>query len=69
MGCNEHRIDRIVRMAILAPLFLLIGGLFLEGAAAAVFFVLAALMLVTGAIGFCPLYRVFGLNMCERETT
>ena len=44
MGCNEHRIDRIVRMAILAPLFLLIGGLFLEGAAAAVFFVLAALM-------------------------
>ena len=27
---------------------------------------IGAVLLVTGLVGFCPLYRVFGLNTCAR---
>ena len=33
-----------------------------------VLFVVAAVMLVTAAVGFCPLYRVFGISTCSVES-
>lgn len=30
--------------------------------------VVAGVMLVTAAVGFCPLYRVFGLSTCPVNT-
>ena len=30
-----------------------------------VLFVVAAVMLVTAAVGFCPLYRLFGISTCK----
>lgn len=57
--------DRDIRI-VLAALFGLIalfapfGGLWQIIPA-----VLALVMLVTAAIGFCPLYAVFGMNTCQ----
>lgn len=30
--------------------------------------ILALIMLVTAAVGFCPIYAVFGLNTCRIKT-
>jgi hypothetical protein len=59
MKTNESNIDRIIRaVAGVALLYLGFGGIF-GGALAAVAEVLGVVMLVTAAIGFCPLYAVF----------
>ena len=68
MTRNEGTIDRVIR---------LVAGLALGAAAFAtgvgstlgiVLAVLAVIMLATAATGFCPLYRVFGLNTCARTS-
>ncbi len=56
---NEAPIDRIVRIVLGIALFALVavGGL----AAPALYLVglVAAIALVTGVVGFCPLYAIF----------
>jgi Protein of unknown function (DUF2892) len=65
---NEGTLDRDIRL-VLAALFGLIalfapfGGLWQIIPA-----VLAVVMIVTAAIGFCPLYAIFGLNTCGLDT-
>ncbi len=63
MPRNEHEIDRFLRVFLLAPLFVVLA--FLVGPSgffAVLFFVLAAIMFVTGFAGSCLLYRVFGID-------
>jgi Inner membrane protein YgaP-like, transmembrane domain len=59
---NEHPIDRVARVVIGVVLFALIAA----GAVAAPWLYLAgfvgALLLVTGIVGFCPLYAVLRLS-------
>jgi hypothetical protein len=59
MKINEGTIDRVIRVALgvaLAYIGWTLGG----GVWSIVLYVLAALLLVTGAVGFCPVYRVLG---------
>ena len=58
MKHNTGNADRIVRV-ILAIVFA-VAGIALGGAVGIVCFVLAAVMLVTAAVGFCPLYTPRG---------
>jgi hypothetical protein len=59
MKTNESNLDRIVR--ILFGIILL--GLYLLGYVAGglgiVFVILGAIALITGIVGFCPLYALF----------
>ncbi|PRQ11627.1 DUF2892 domain-containing protein [Corynebacterium sp. 13CS0277] len=66
MNTNESTLDRIVR----AVIALAAGGgaLATSGAVSIVLWVVAAIMAVTAAIGFCPLYRVFGISTCPVKT-
>lgn len=65
MNKNTGNADRAVRVVVavvaVVAAFLLgfgsVGGIIL--------LVVAAVMLVTAAVGFCPLYRVFGINTCK----
>jgi hypothetical protein len=65
MTTNESSIDRIIRLVIgvaaLVGAFAVgvgsVGGIILA--------VVGAVMLVTAAVGFCPLYRVFGISTCK----
>jgi hypothetical protein len=53
--------DRVVRVVVATPAFWALGVMVGNGTpASVVFYVLAAIMLVTGLTGYCPLYRVFG---------
>ncbi len=59
MKTNESNVDRIIRVVVgVVLLFLGFGGA-LAGSLAVMADVLGAVMLLTAAIGFCPLYAVF----------
>jgi hypothetical protein len=62
MKTNEHTIDRALRV---------IAGLVLIGLAATgtvgVWGWIGVLPLVTGAVGFCPAYAVFGMSTCATK--
>ncbi len=53
--------DRALRVVVATPVFWALGVMVGNGTAASVvFYVLAAVMFVTGLTGFCPLYRLLG---------
>ena len=59
LGINEGSVDRVVR--VIAGLLLL--SLWAFGPKT-LFGLFGFIPLVTGLIGFCPLYRVLGINTC-----
>lgn len=65
MTHNTGNADRMVRVVL--AVVLAVAGIALGGTLGIVCFVLAAVMLVTAAVGFCPLYRLVGVNTCKVE--
>jgi hypothetical protein len=68
MTRNMSTSDRLLRAALAAPAAL--GGALVLGPATIlgiVLLALAAIMLGTAAIGYCPLYALFGLSTRERR--
>ncbi len=63
MGGNDRKI-RIGVAVVLAVLAYFVGFGSTLGIIA---LVVAAVMLVTSAVGFCPLYTLFGINTCKRS--
>ena len=63
MTKNMNTLDRALRAFVAAPL-LVIAALFVGAGTilGVVLLLLAAVMLATGAVGFCPLYALFHLN-------
>ena len=67
MKQNIGTTDRILRIVVAAPVFVILG--IVTGPAAPiswVFYVLGAVMLGTGVVGFCPLYLPFKLSTRSR---
>jgi uncharacterized membrane protein len=65
MKSNEGTIDRLLRGV--AGIALLYSGLVLaSGTVGIVLTALGAILLVTGVVGFCPLYAAFHLNTSKR---
>lgn len=60
---NEGKVDRIVRVVLGAGL--IAGGFFTTGTLAIVLWVVGAILLITGAVGFCGLYALLGINTCS----
>lgn len=59
---NEHPFDRLIRIVLAVALFALVATgavaepwLYLTG-------LVGAIMLVTGAVGFCPLYAILRVS-------
>ena len=62
MKGNESSLDRIIR-GILGVALLLVAFLAVPaGALQIVLAVIGVVLLLTGAVGFCPLYRILGLS-------
>lgn len=62
MKCNEGKTDRIIRIVLSIVVAAL--GFFLK---MWWIYIIAALLLVTGATGFCLLYLPFGINTCKAK--
>ncbi len=61
MKQNVHIIDRIVRLALAAGL---LAFFFFNTGEYRVFGLIGIIPLVTGLVGFCPLYALFGIDGC-----
>jgi hypothetical protein len=67
MSSNMRSLDRRLRTFLVAPAAIVIGAVIGPGSAAAiVLYALAAIMLATGAGGYCPLYSVLRLGVRRR---
>ena len=62
MRTNESTADRVVRLAVAVAATVLAFVVGAGSVVGIVLFVVAAIMLVTAAVGFCPLYRIFGIS-------
>lgn len=61
-GTNESPIDRIVRVVVGVVLAVLAVTGAVTGVLAGVAWLLAAILVVTGAVGFCPLYALLRIR-------
>ncbi|QIK73204.1 DUF2892 domain-containing protein [Propioniciclava coleopterorum] len=62
MRRNEGPIDRGIRAAL--GVVAIVGGILAGGVPAVLLYVVGAVLLVTAAVGWCPLYRVLGVSTC-----
>jgi hypothetical protein len=68
MSKNMTILDRRLRALLIAPLAILIAVLIGPGSIASiVLYTLTAVMLATSAVGYCPLYSVFGMGAHHRQ--
>ncbi len=65
MKKNMGATDRIVRFIIALTIIALYinGNIF--GAAGLVLLLLSGILIITSFIGFCPLYKPFGISTCK----
>lgn len=64
---NEGGLDRAFR--IVAGLLLILAGYVSGGTWGIVLYVIGLVPLLTGVIGWCPLYSVFKINTCGLSKT
>lgn len=64
MNKNVGKVDRVIRV-ILGIVLIVLGVLFqLNGQGLWWLALIGAVSLITGLVGFCGLYRVFGISTC-----
>ncbi|GIW54898.1 MAG: hypothetical protein KatS3mg082_1302 [Nitrospiraceae bacterium] len=69
MTCNVGGVERPIRI-VLGVLFLAVGALAdLPPIGAGIMMIVGAVALVTGAIGFCPAWKLFGINTCAPKAS
>lgn len=69
MTCNVGGVERPIRIILgLALVAIAAFGTWPIGWMIA-FYVIGGVMLVTGAIGFCPAWSLIGINTCPVNTT
>lgn len=64
MQTNESNLDRGIRAVIAVAAVIGAFAVGLSSVLGIVLLVVAVVMAVTAASGFCPLYRVLGLSTC-----
>ena len=69
MTCNVGGVERAIRI-VLGVMLLGIGALAgLSTGWTATAYVVGAVALLTGAVGFCPAWLLFGINTCPTGTS
>lgn len=67
MKSNVGGLDRAIRI-VLGIVLLVVAYLWLSGALATVAYIVGAILLITGLVGWCGLYTVIGINTCKAPT-
>ncbi len=65
MKTNESVADRLIRISLGILLGLLVIFKIVTGFLAIVFLIASGLALITGLVGFCAIYAMFGLSTCK----
>ena len=64
MKPNMGAADRVIRLLLAAVFAVLYFTKTVSGTLGIALLVLGAVFVFTSMIGFCPLYRIFGINTC-----
>lgn len=64
MKMNQSNIERVIRGIV--GLVLLVLTIYVDGVLQVVLAVVGAILLATGIVGFCPLYKLFGRDTREK---
>lgn len=67
MKKNMGTIDRVVRILLAVVVAILYLAGVISGVLAAVLGIIAAMFVVTGAVGFCPAYVPFHISTLEKK--
>jgi len=68
MSRNMGSIDRLLRAFVVAPVAIVVAVVVGAGSVAGiVLLAIAAIMLATAAVGFCPLYKPFKIDTRSRR--
>jgi uncharacterized protein with PQ loop repeat len=59
---NESTLDRVIRVILAASIAVLYFTGFITGTWAIVLWVIAGILLITGVVGVCPLYKLLGIS-------
>lgn len=65
MERNMSGVDRIIRIVVAIAAVIGAAAAGLGSIGAWILLVVGGIMLVTAAVGFCPLYRIFGVSTCR----
>lgn len=65
MTTNESSIDRIIRVIIGVAALVAAFAVGIGSVGGIILAVVGVVMFVTAAVGFCPIYRVFGMSTCK----
>ena len=69
MKHNMGNLDRIIRIIAAIAVAILYFTHIITGTLAYVLMAIAGIFILTGFIGTCPLYSVFGINTCRAKKT
>jgi hypothetical protein len=64
MNVNVGKADKLIRLLIAAVAAIVAFSVGAGSLLGIVLLLVAGVMLVTAAVGFCPLYRLFGMSTC-----
>jgi|SanBayMetagenome_1026888.scaffolds.fasta_scaffold381029_1 hypothetical protein len=64
---NESTMDRVIRFVLGAVLVYAWYALLVTGVLATVAVVIGVVLMLTGAIGWCPLYSLFGMKTHQSQ--
>ncbi len=67
MKKNMGSADRIIRISLAIVVAFLYYNKTVTGTAGIVLLVLAGIFVLTSFVGFCPLYKLVGLNTCPAK--
>jgi hypothetical protein len=67
MKTNMGSADRIIRLLVTAIVAALFFSGIITGTTAIVLAIVALVFVLTGLIGFCPLYTLFGIKTCTTK--
>lgn len=65
MKTNIGDIDKIIRLSLAIIIGILYYTETISGVLAVVLGIFAGIFFITSFIGFCPLYKLFGINTCH----
>ncbi|ROL60454.1 DUF2892 domain-containing protein [Bacteroidetes/Chlorobi group bacterium ChocPot_Mid] len=69
MKKNMGSIDKIIRIVVALLIIVLFFAKILSGTVAIILLVISLIFILTSIVGFCPLYRIFGLTTCKTKAT
>lgn len=68
MKANMGTADKIIRILLAIVVVILYYTDQISGTAAIILLIVAGIFILTSIVGFCPIYRVFGISSNKKES-